>query len=71
VAFNLKTKIWQTGQLEWWGMIDNEDRYLGQREFPEPPEEGDEWTVQATSDSFRIIDMHIRPISKGRENSGA
>ncbi|MBN2429373.1 MAG: hypothetical protein JXK94_13645 [Deltaproteobacteria bacterium] len=64
MAFNLKTKIWQTGQLEWWGMIDNEDLYLGRREFPEPPEEGDEWTVLETGDTFRVIDMEICRLEK-------
>lgn len=59
VAFNLKTKIWQTGALEWWGFIDNDDVFLGSREFPLPPEEGDEWTVRATGDQFKIIDGEI------------
>lgn len=63
MAFNLKTKIWQTGQLDWWGFIDNEDCYLGRREFPEPPEEGDEWTVQETGETFRIVDMEIRRLT--------
>lgn len=54
MAFHLKTKIWQTGALEWWGMIDGDDVYLGSREFPNPPEEGDEWTVKATGERFRI-----------------
>lgn len=65
MAFYLKTKIWQTGQLEWWGLIGNQDCYLGRREFPEPPEEGDEWTVQATGETFRVIDMEICRISQG------
>ena len=64
MAYFLKTKIWQTGQLEWWGWIDNEDCYLGKREFPEPPEEGDEWTVQETGETFRVINMEICRISK-------
>ena len=34
MAFNLITKIWQTGSLDWWGMIDGGDVYLGSREFP-------------------------------------
>lgn len=54
MAFFLKTKIWQTGALEWWGMLDGDDVYLGSREFPLPPEEGDEWHVRATGDKFRI-----------------
>ncbi|MEJ2700102.1 MAG: hypothetical protein P8Z70_10655 [Desulfuromonadales bacterium] len=64
MAFNLKTKLWQTGALEWWGFIDNEDVYLGSREFPNPPEEGDEWTVRATGDAFKIIDGEIRKIGQ-------
>ena len=60
MAFNLKTKLWQTGALDWWGFIDNEDVFLGSREFPLPPEEGDEWTVRATGDCFRIVDGEIR-----------
>lgn len=59
MAFYLKTKIWQTGALDWWGMIGNEDVYLGSREFPLPPEEGDEWWVKSTGDKFKIIDKEI------------
>jgi len=59
MAFNLKTKIWQTGALDWWGMIGDEDVYLGSREFPQPPEEGDEWHVHKTGDIFKIIDGEI------------
>lgn len=64
MAFNLKTKLWQTGNLEWWGFIDNEDVYLGTREFPNPPEEGDEWTVRATGDRFRIVDGEVRKLGR-------
>jgi hypothetical protein len=59
MAFNLKTKIWQTGALEWWAMIGNEDVYLGSREFPVPPEEGDAWTVRANGEMFKIINGEI------------
>lgn len=65
MAFNLKTKLWQTGSLDWWGFIDNEDVYLGSREFPNPAEEGDEWLVRATGERFRIIDGEVRRL--GRE----
>jgi len=65
MAYYLKTKIWQTGALEWWAMIDNEDVYLGTREFPLPPEEGDEWQVRSTGDRFKIIDMKICRIAEG------
>jgi hypothetical protein len=62
MAFNLKSKLWQTGALEWWALIDGEDMFLGSREFPNPPEEGDEWIVEATGDVFKIIDGEIRKI---------
>ena len=64
MAFNLKTKLWQTGALDWWAIIDNEDVYLGTREFPQPPEEGDEWKVRSTGDRFKVIDSEIRLIAK-------
>lgn len=62
MAYGLKTKVWQTGQLEWYGLIDNEDQYLGTREFPLPPEEGDAWTVVKTGDQYKIIDGEIRKV---------
>lgn len=62
MAFDLKTKIWQTGALDWWGLIDNEDVYLGNREFPLPPAEGDEWHVRSTGDQFKIVDGEIRKV---------
>lgn len=64
MAFFLKTKIWQTGALDWWAMINNEDVYLGNREFPLPPEENDEWLVHSTGDRFKIIDSEICLIAK-------
>jgi hypothetical protein len=62
MAFFLKTKLWQTGALDWWAMIDNQDVFLGSREFPLPPEEGDEWLVRSTGDRFKVIDSEIRLI---------
>jgi len=62
MAFNLKTKVWQTGALDWWAMLDNEDVYLGSREFPLPPEEGDAWHVKKTGDLFKVIDGEIRKV---------
>jgi len=59
MAFFLKTRIWQTGALDWWGMIDGDDVYLGSREFPLPPEEGDAWHVRKTGDLFKIIDGEV------------
>lgn len=67
MAYNLKTKIWQTGMLEWWGMIDGGDLFLGSREFPQPPEEGDEWLVVATGDRFKIIESEICRITRGEK----
>lgn len=64
MAYGLLTKIWQTGALEWWAMIDNEDVYLGSREFPQPPDEGDEWLVRKTGQRFKIIDAEIRLIGQ-------
>ena len=65
MAFFLKTKVWQAGALDWWAMLGNEDVYLGTREFPLPPEEGDEdsnWDeqrpfvemLQATADAAGV-----------------
>ncbi len=65
MAYNLKTKIWQTGALEWWGMIEREDVFLGSREFPQPPDEGDEWLVRSTGDRFRIVAGEICRIARG------
>ncbi|MEJ2470768.1 MAG: hypothetical protein P8Y91_05160 [Desulfuromonadales bacterium] len=62
MAYDLKTKIWQTGALDWWGMLDDQDVYLGNREFPLPPQEGDEWHVRKTGDIFRIEKGEIRKI---------
>ncbi|APG24663.1 MULTISPECIES: hypothetical protein [Syntrophotalea] len=63
MAYNLKTRIWQTGALEWWGRLDGEEIYLGSREFPLPPEEGDRWVVRATGETFCIMNGTIRRIS--------
>jgi hypothetical protein len=59
MAFHLITKIWQTGSLDWWGMIDGEDVFLGSRDFPQPPEEGDEWIVKSTGDMFKVVNGEI------------
>ncbi len=64
MAFGLKTKIWQTGALDWWGWIEDDDVFLGRREFPQPPEEGDEWVVKSTGDRFRIIEGEIVRIAR-------
>ncbi len=66
MAYGLKTKIWQTGALEWWGYVDGDEIYLGSREFPQPPEEGDSWTVRATGDRFTILDGEIQRQGRGK-----
>lgn len=63
MAYGLKTKIWQTGALEWWGLLDGEDVFLGRREFPLPPAEGDEWLVRETGEVFRIIGGEVRRVA--------
>lgn len=65
MAFDLKTRVWQTGALDWWGMIDGEDKYLGSREFPLPPEEGDEWVVRSTGDRYCIKNGEVVYLGKG------
>ena len=59
MACFLKTKIWQTGSLDWWGFIDGEDVYLGSREFPMPAEEGDRWVVRSSGEVFKVEDGEI------------
>lgn len=59
----LKTKIWMTGSLDWFGYINNEETFLGHRSFPNPPCEGDEWTTEA-GDMFKIIDGEITHLGK-------
>lgn len=70
MAFNLITKIWQTGSLDWWGRIDGRDLYLGRREFPLPPTEGDEWQVAATGAVFRIEKGAVRCVQPPHGESG-
>jgi len=65
LAFHLKTKIWQTGALDWWGLIDNQEVFLGRREFPLPPEDGDQWQVRETGVMFRIVEGEIQRIGQG------
>ena len=59
----LKSKIWMTGALEWFGYVDNQEMFLGQRSFPHPLEEGDEWTTEI-GDMFKVIDGEIRLMGK-------
>ncbi|MDD2735617.1 MAG: hypothetical protein PHF56_16905 [Desulfuromonadaceae bacterium] len=55
---SINTRIWMTGSLEWFGYIGEVEMFLGQRSFPNPPEEGDAWTTEA-GDMFKIINGEI------------
>ena len=55
----LKSKMWMTGNLDWFTFIDGEDVYLGRREVPIPLEEGDKWTNDL-GDVFQIVDGEIK-----------
>jgi hypothetical protein len=54
----LKTRIWMTGSLDWFGYIDDQETFLGRRSFPNPPEEGDEWICES-GDMYKIVDGEI------------
>ena len=56
---SINTRIWMTGSLDWFGFIGDEEMFLGRRNFPNPPEEGDEWTSE-NGDIFKIEDGEIR-----------
>lgn len=55
----LNTRIWMTGSLEWFALIDGEEVFLGRREVPSPLEEGDAWTSEY-GDMFKVIGGEIR-----------
>jgi hypothetical protein len=57
-AMSINTRIWMTGSLEWFGYIGEVEMFLGQRSFPNPPEEGDAWTTEI-GDIFKIINGEI------------
>lgn len=59
----LKTKIWMTGNLEWYAYLGDEEVFLGRREVPVPLDEGDQWTNEL-GDTFQVIDGEIK--SRGR-----
>lgn len=54
----LNTRIWMTGALEWFALIDGEEVFLGQREVPSPLDEGDAWT-NSLGDMFKVVDGYI------------
>jgi hypothetical protein len=59
----LKTILWMTGALEWYGYVGDQEMFLGQRSFPNPLEEGDEWTTEI-GDMFKVIDGEVRLMGK-------
>lgn len=59
----LKNRIWMTGALEWFAFIDDEEVFLGRKNFPNPPEEGDQWISEA-GDIFRIENGEIKKIGQ-------
>lgn len=59
----LNTRLWMTGALEWFALIDGEETFLGKREVPSPLEEGDAWTNEI-GDMFQIINNEIKKVGK-------
>jgi hypothetical protein len=59
----LNTRIWMTGALDWFALIDGEEVFLGRREVPAPLDEGDAWTNEY-GDMFKVIDSEIRLVGK-------
>lgn len=59
----LKSKLWMTGDLEWFTYIGDEEVYLGKREVPIPLSEGDRW-VNEYGDVFQVIDREIRLVER-------
>lgn len=54
----LKTRIWMTGNLEWFAYLADEAVFLGRREVPHPLQEGDCWTNEL-GDVFQVVDGEI------------
>jgi hypothetical protein len=59
----MNTRIWMTGALEWFAIIDDEEVYLGKRDVPTPLDEGDAW-INEFGDMFKVIDSEIRLVGK-------
>jgi hypothetical protein len=59
----LKTRIWMTGNLDWFALIDGQEVWLGRREVPAPLGEGDAW-INQIGDSFRVEDGEIRLLGR-------
>lgn len=62
-SMELKTRIWMTGNLDWFAYIGDEEVFLGRREVPMPLDEGDAWTNEI-GDMFKVIDGEIRLVGK-------
>lgn len=54
----LKTRIWMTGNLDWFALIDGVETWLGRREVPAPLEEGNAW-INQVGDSFKVVNGEI------------
>lgn len=54
----LNTRIWMTGSLDWFALINGEETFLGRREVPSPLDEGDSW-INEYGDSFKVIEGEI------------
>ncbi len=59
----LKNRLWMTGSLEWFALIDGQEVFLGRREVPMPLEEGDTWTNEV-GDVFRVERDEILLVAK-------
>ena len=59
----LKNRIWMTGNLDWYTLIDGQEVFLGRREFPHPLEEGDRW-INEYGDEFQVVDGTIRLLGR-------
>lgn len=56
--FELRTRIWMNGSMEWFGYLGDETVYLGGREVPYPLREGDRWSNRF-GDRFRVVNGQI------------
>lgn len=59
----IKNRLWMTGSLEWFALVNGKEVFLGRREVPSPLEEGDSWTNEL-GELFRVEDNEIRLVAK-------
>ena len=59
----LKSKIWMTGNLDWFAYVGEEEMYLGRREVPSPLAEGDAW-INSIGDSFKVEEGEIKYLGR-------